>query len=131
MTFAVEAQDFFVVVLFFAAVRFSAALLFLADVPLDFFAVDRLLLAEALLVLRDAGLAVDRDRFPSLPIGSALPTAFIAPLATSPTVPATSPAVLPICLTTLPASGIARPPYVRPVIGRSSGHPCRRRAAWG
>jgi hypothetical protein len=68
------------------------------------------------------------DRLASSPIGRALPTALTAPLATSPTVPATLPAVLPAvrptCFMILAASGIGRPPFVRPVAGRSSVRKC-------
>lgn len=68
------------------------------------------------------------DRLASSPIGRALPTALTAPLATSPTVPATLPAVLPAvrptCFMILAGSGIGRPPFVRPVAGRSSVRKC-------
>lgn len=52
--------------------------------------------------------------------GNALPTAFTASVAKSPTDPATLPAVLPTFLTTLPASGIGCSPFMRPSTGRSS-----------
>jgi hypothetical protein len=62
--------------------------------------------AEAAFVL-DVEAAVDRRAAVFLPpIGRAPPTAFIAPPATSPTVPAILPAVLPTFFITLPASGI-------------------------
>ncbi len=57
----------------------------------------------------------------SSPIGSALPTAPMAPPTTSPTVPAALPATLPTVLVTpltaLPASGIAFPFQPAPVWG--------------
>lgn len=69
----------------------------------------------------DADLA-ERARFRLSPPGNALPTAFIASVAKSPTDPAILPAVLPTLLTTLPASGIGCSPFRRPSNGRSS--PC-------
>jgi hypothetical protein len=54
------------------------------------------------------------------PPGNALPTAFTASDAKSPTDPAILPAVLPTLLTTLPASGIGCSPFRRPSNGRSS-----------
>ena len=76
--------------------------------------------ADAAFVL-DVERPVDR-RFVFLsPIGRASPTAFMAPPATSPTVPAIFPAVLPTFFITLPASGIGRPPCVRRLSERSIG----------
>jgi hypothetical protein len=86
----------------------------------DFVVVDRLFAVEDELVEREPLERREVERFLPSPIGSALPTAFTAPPATSPTVPATFPAVRPTCFTTLPASGIGCPPLVCPVTGRSS-----------
>jgi hypothetical protein len=102
----------------FAAVVFGAVALAVLDfaVPADF-AVD--------LALEDF---VERVLF-LLPPGNALPTAFTASVAKSPTDPAILPAVLPTLLTTLPASGIGCSPFMRPSTGRSSTWTCRCRAA--
>ena len=94
----------------FAAVVFAAAALVLLGfaVP-DDLAVD--------FALEDF---VERVLFFLPPPGNALPTAFTASVAKSPTDPATLPAVLPTFLTTLPASGIGCSPFMRPSTGRSS-----------
>jgi hypothetical protein len=63
---------------------------------------------------------VERVLFFLPPPGNALPTAFTASVAKSPTDPATLPAVLPTLLATLPASGIGCSPFMRPSTGRSS-----------
>jgi hypothetical protein len=113
---------------FGALERFAAALVFGADAAdgVDFALVLADVLADvlvgALVVVLDFARPVERRVVAFLsPIGSALPTAFTAPLATSPTVPATFPAVpatlpavRPTFFTTSPASGMACPP-VRPV----------------
>lgn len=102
-----------------AVAAFEVVLDDFAAVDRDFAAVDPLLAFEDELAER---LRRERREEPFLPspIGSALPTALTAPPATSPTVPATFPAVRPTRLTTLPASGIGCPPFIRPVTGRSS-----------
>jgi hypothetical protein len=112
-----------------------AELLVLADfvaadfVPVDFFAVD--VRADGFAALAVVDFAVVAFAFValelvlrfglSLPIGSALPTAPMAPPTTSPTVPAALPATLPTVLVTpltaLPASGIAFPFQPAPVRG--------------
>jgi hypothetical protein len=74
---------------------------------------------EAAFAVEVDGAVDRRDDFFLPPIGRASPTAFTAPPATSPTVPAIFPAVLPTLLTTLPASGIGRPPCVRRITERS------------
>ncbi len=99
----------------FAADVFAAAALGALDfAELDFAALD--------FALEDFALEdfVERVLFFLSPPGNALPTAFIASVAKSPTDPATLPAVLPTFLTTLPASGIGCSPFMRPSTGRSS-----------
>ena len=116
--FAFDVVDFDDVLGDLAAVVFLAAL----PVPLDF----ALPLGFELLLDR-------RDVVFLSPLGSAPPTAFTAPLAASPTVPATFPTVFPTFLTTLPGSGIGCPPFIRPLTERSTARKmqpaCRDRTA--
>ena len=104
------------VVLFFGLDAFEAAgfpeVFLVAFVALA--VAEGFLAADVVVVLRLLGPelfdAVDRDgafRFDfESPMGSASPTALIAPDATPPTAPAILPARLPTFLTTLPGSGI-------------------------
>jgi hypothetical protein len=122
--FAVDA-DFVVDADFFVDVDFEVEPLLFADF------VPPLAPLFAELALDDFELPPDdrRDDLPLLsPIGSALPTAFTAPPAASPTLPAIFPAVRPTDRTTFPGSGIGCPPCVRLLTGRSSALRCRGRA---
>ena len=121
--FAFAPDDFAAVP--FAAVFFDADDLgALAFEELDFAGADfaRVDFAAVALVVLDFALEdfVERVLFLLSPPGNALPTAFTASDAKSPTDPAILPAVRPTFLTTLPASGIGCSPFMRPSTGRSS-----------
>jgi hypothetical protein len=142
---AVDLDVDFVGALAVEADDFAGALAVEAD---DFadgaFAVEADAFAGAFELELEAELAVRLrvERFSS-PMGSALPTALTAPVATPPTVSAIRPAVFPAVrptrpavfpadwptrLTTLPGSGIGRPPFVHRQLG-GQARKCTRRAA--
>jgi hypothetical protein len=127
----------------FEADDFAGALAVEAD---DFadgaFAVEADAFAGAFELEAELTVRLRVERFSS-PMGSALPTALTAPVATPPTVSAIRPAVFPAVrptrpavfpadwptrLTTLPGSGIGRPPFVHRQLG-GQARKCTRRAA--